>query len=98
MYLKEEADLRRYKQEGERFVKFARKNSTELKNAIHELRFDTKERFTSAIQRKEYTWQELEAIQFDIPTKGNEITEENLTIAFTLLKRAQQVMGIFCRH
>ena len=40
----------------------------------------------------------MEDIQFNIPTKGSEVTEENLTIAFTLLKRAQQIMEIFCRH
>jgi hypothetical protein len=59
---------------------------------------DTTEVFVSEIENKSYTWKELEDIQFNIPTKNSEVTEENLTIAFTLLKRAQQIMGIFCRH
>jgi len=59
---------------------------------------DTTEVFFSEKEKKPYTWQKLEDIQFNIPTKNSEVTEENLTIAFTLLKRAQQIMGIFCRH
>ena len=50
---------------------------------------DTTEQFVSRLKNKSYSWQELENVQFNIPTKIKDITEENLTIAFTLLKRAQ---------
>ena len=49
---------------------------------------DETEKFVSRIGNKQYTWQELEDVQFNIPTKMKDITDENLTLAFTLLKRA----------
>jgi hypothetical protein len=40
------------------------------------------------------TWEQMENVQFNIPTKGKDITDANLVIAFTLLKRAQTIMKI----
>lgn len=33
-----------------------------------------------------------------MPSLGSQITDENLMIAFILLKRAQHIMGVSCRH
>jgi len=41
---------------------------------------------------------ELEKVQFNMPSVGSQITDENLMIAFILLKRAQHIMGVSCRH